>query len=111
MGSEHRENPRVSGYAKALLLGPTTPGYIRDLSKSGCQVAFMQPVAAAVGDLLNLRVIAEQSLNIPPFELGLRVRWMKLDDPWFALGGEIESVSCREDESVFERLVAYYAGA
>jgi hypothetical protein len=110
MGSEHRENPRVSGYAKALLLGPTTPGYIRDLSKTGCQVAFMQPIAASVGDLLTLRVIAEQGLNIPPFELTLRVRWLKPDALWFALGGEIESVSCREDENVFERLVTYYAG-
>jgi hypothetical protein len=110
MGNEQRRSPRVSGYAKALLVGPTTPGYIRDLSKSGCQVAFMQPVAASKGDLLRLRVIAEQSLSIPAFELSLRVRWLKPDPLWFALGGEIEEVSCEEEKGVFERLVEYYAG-
>jgi len=110
MGSEHRMNPRVSGYAKALLVGPTIPGYIRDLSKKGCQVAFMQPVAAAIGDLLRIQVIAEQSLSIPPFELSLRVRWLKPDPLWYALGGEIEEVSCPEDDTVFDRLVDYYTG-
>ena len=110
MGNEQRKSPRVSGYAKALLVGPTIPGYIRDLSRAGCQVAFMQPVAASTGDLLRIRVIAEQSLDIPAFELSLRVRWLKPDPLWFALGGEIEEVSCREDENVFERLVEYYTG-
>ena len=109
MGSEQRKNPRVSGYAKALLVGPMTPGYLRDLSKTGCQVAFMQTVPAALGDLLTIRVIAEQSLPIPPFDLSLRVRWLKPDSIWFALGGEIEAVSCQGDENVFEKLVAYYA--
>jgi hypothetical protein len=47
VGSKLRKNPRVSGYAKALLVGQMTPGYIRDLSRSGCQVAFMQSIAAA----------------------------------------------------------------
>jgi hypothetical protein len=111
MGSEQRRSPRVSGYAKALLVGPTIPGYIRDLSRTGCQVAFMQPFAAAIGDILRIRVIAEQSLAMPSFELGLRVRWLKPDPLWFALGGEIEEVSCQEDKGVFERLVEYYAGS
>jgi hypothetical protein len=111
VGSDQRKNPRVSGYAKALLVGPTTPGYIRDLSRSGCQVAFMQAVPASLGDLLTIRVIAEQGLSIPPFDLSLRVRWLKPDPLWFAIGGEIEAVSCKEDENVFERLVEYYTGA
>ena len=100
----------MSGYAKALLVGPMTPGYIRDLSRTGCQVAFMQSVGAAMGDLLTIRVIAEQSLSIAPFELSLRVRWLKPDPIWFALGGEIEAVSSQDGENVFERLVEYYTG-
>ena len=111
MGNEQRRNPRVSGYAKALLVGSMTPGYIRDLSRAGCPVAFMQSVPAYPGDLLTIRVIAEQSLSLPPFELSLRVRWLKPDPLWFALGGEIEAVSSPEGEKVFERLVEYYAGS
>ena len=109
MGSELRKNPRVSGYAKALLVGQMTPGYVRDLSRSGCQVAFMQSVAAAAGDLITVRVIAEHDTSIPPFEISLRVRWVKPDPIWWALGGEIESVGGQEAQDVFEKLVDYYA--
>ena len=110
MGSELRKNPRVSGYAKALLVGQMTPGYIRDLSRSGCQVAFMQSVAAAAGDLITVRVIAEHDPSIPPFEISLRVRWVKPDPLWWTLGGEIESVGGHEAQDIFEKLVDYYAG-
>ena len=111
MASELRKNPRVSGYAKALLVGQMTPGYIRDLSRAGCQVAFMQSIAAAVGDLITVRVIAEHDTSIPPFEISLRIRWVKPDPLWWALGGQIESVGGHEDQDVFEKLVDYYAGS
>ena len=111
MGTEQRRHPRVPSYAKALLLGPQMPGYIRDLSQHGCQVAFMQPVDAAIGSSLTLRVIAEHDPTIPNFELTFRVRWAKRDSIWYAFGGHIESVSSEQGETVFEKLVSYYQGA
>jgi hypothetical protein len=111
MENEHRKHPRVTSYAKALLVGAMTPGHIRDLSATGCQVVFMQAVAAAVGDLLRLRVIPEHDPAIAPFQICLRVRWIKPDPLWFALGGEIEEVSCTEDAGAFEKLVSYYCSS
>jgi hypothetical protein len=109
MGSDLRKDPRVSGYAKALLLRRMTPGYIRDLSRHGCQVAFMQAVEVAAGDLITVRVIAEHDATLPPFEISLRVRWVKPDALWFTLGGQIESAPVPGSEAVFEKLVDYYA--
>jgi hypothetical protein len=111
MGSELRKYPRVSGYAKALLLGPMAPGYIRDLSHSGCQIAFMQPVPVTAGELITVRVIAEHDASMPAFEISLRVRWVKPDSIWFAIGGEVESKQGLESETVYEKLVNYYAGS
>jgi hypothetical protein len=111
MNAEHRLQPRVSGYAKALLVGPNTPGYIRNLSRTGCQVAFVQTVEAATGDLIKVRVIAEHDPAIPQFQISLRVRRIKPDALWCVLGGEIEAVSGHQDKKVFEKLVDYYAGA
>lgn len=110
MSAEHRQQPRVSGYAKALLVGPNTPGYIRDLSRTGCQVAFVQTVEAVAGDLIKVRVIDEHDPSVPQFQISLRVRRIKPDALWCVLGGEIESVSGHEDKNVFEKLVDYYAG-
>jgi hypothetical protein len=111
MGSEQRAQRRVSGYAKALLVGPLTPGYVRDLSRSGCQVAFMQPVKAAAGDALPLRIIAEHDPSLAPFEITLRVRWVKPDAIWQSLGGQIEWPEGSSAAGAFEKLVEYYEGA
>ncbi len=111
MGTEQRKDPRVSSYAKAMLLDPPAPGYIRDLSRTGCQVAFMQPVPAAVGDLLSMRVIAEHDPTIQPFLIKLRVRWLKQDQIWFALGAQIEPFDDPSALAAFNKLVSYYSGA
>jgi hypothetical protein len=110
MGSEQRINPRVPSYAKAMLVEPLIPGYIRDLSRSGCQVAFMQSITAAVGDLIAVRVIAEHDPTLPPFLIHLRIRWKKADAPWSTLGGQIEPMDNAKEKDTFERLVSYYAG-
>ena len=108
MGTELRKDPRVSGYAKAILLPSMTPGYIRDLSRRGCQVAFMQAVTVAAGELVSVRVIAEHDPRIPPFQVALRVRWARPDGIWFTFGGQVEDA---DQKAVFEQLVDYYEGA
>jgi hypothetical protein len=111
MGTEQRKQPRVSGYAKAVLLGPLAPGYVRDLSHAGCQVAFMQAVDVKVGDTVRLRIIAEHDPTMAAFEVGLRVRWVRPDPIWHSIGGEIDAPAGSESAGTFEKLVDYYAGA
>jgi hypothetical protein len=108
MDEEKRRNPRIAGYAKAIVAGTMTPGYIRDLSRTGCQVSFLQPIELSSGSLLNMEVIAEHDPTIAPFRLSIRVRWMNKDSLWHFVGGEIETLSCREDDECFARLVEYY---
>lgn len=111
MGSEQRKSTRVPSYAKAMLMDAQIPGYVRDLSSAGCQVAFMQAPALAVGDLISVRIVAEHDPDLPPFLIHLRVRWVKPGVPWFALGGQIEPMDDANERAVFRKLVAYYAGA
>jgi hypothetical protein len=108
MGDNKRKDPRVIGYAKAIHTATMTPGYIRDFSRSGCQVGFMQAFPAVPGDLLQIEVIAEHDPSIAPFGVCLRVRWARADALWFSIGGEIETVSCPGGEDLFGKLVEYY---
>jgi hypothetical protein len=110
VGIEQRKDPRVSSYAKAVLLDRQIPGYIRDLSRSGCQVAFMQPVPAAVGDLITLRVIAEHDPSIPPIQIRLRVRRVTEDALWHTLGTQVETIFDQQEAQAFDRMVSYYSG-
>ena len=111
MGTEQRKYPRVPSYAKALLVEGQVPGYVRDLSVSGCQVAFMQPVKTSPGDLITIQVIAEHDPSIPPFRVLLRVRRIIDDPPWHSIGTEIESHFDPLERKAFEALVSYYGGA
>jgi hypothetical protein len=109
VGNEKRKDQRVPSYAKALLLDGHVPGYIRDLSRSGCQVAFMQPVRAAVGELITVQIIAEHDPSILPFTVRLRVRRVVEDALWHSLGTQIESTFGPVESQAFERLVLYYS--
>lgn len=111
MGTENRRHARVPSYAKAVLMDGHVPGYIRDLSISGCQVSFMQPVAAAVGDVVTIQVIAVHDQSLPPFSMRLRVRRLIQDPPWHSLGAEIEGHLGPREEQAFDALVRYYSGA
>jgi hypothetical protein len=111
VGTEQRKDPRVPGYAKAVFVDRQIPGYIRDLSRSGCQVSFMQPIPAVVGDLITVQVIAEHDPTIAPFNVRLRVRRVVSDTLWHTLGTQIETIFDDKDAKAFEKLVTYYSMA
>jgi hypothetical protein len=108
---EKRKDARVPSYAKAVLVDGQVPGYIRDLSASGCQVAFLQPPRVGVGDVLTIQVIAEHDPSILPFRIRLRVRRIIEDPPWHSVGAQIEENIDPGEEQAFEKLVSYYSGA
>jgi hypothetical protein len=108
MGTENRKNTRVAAYAKAIHRATATPGYIRDLSSTGCQVAFVQPLTVRAGDMLEVTVIAEHDPTIPPFPLRLTARWSRADGIWFCVGGELAATGGSREQEGFEKLVAYY---
>ena len=111
MAGEQRRDLRVPSYAKAVLADGHIPGYIRDLSSSGCQVAFIQPVSAAVGDVITVQVIAEHDPTIAPFRIQLRIRRVVEDPPWHSLGTQVETIHDPKEAEAFERLVSYYSGS
>ena len=111
MGSDKRKHPRVPGYAKAIFVDQQIPGYIRDLSRSGCQVSFMQPLPAAVGDLITVQIIAEHDPSIVPFQVRLRIRRVIEDALWYSVGTEIEAISRPSDAQAFDQLVSYYSAS
>jgi hypothetical protein len=109
VGTEQRKDPRVPSYAKAVFVERQIPGYIRDLSRSGCQVSFMQPIPAGVGDLITVQVIAEHDPSIAPFTVRLRVRRVVSDVLWYSLGTQIETIFDPKEADAFDRLVSYYS--
>lgn len=108
MDAEQRRGRRVVGYAKAVHARTKTPGYIRDLSATGCQVAFMQPIPVRRGEILDIQIIAEHDPGIPPFTVRLTARWWKSDGIWFCVGGEVAGPVDGKGGDSFAGLVSYY---
>ena len=87
MGSEQRRHKRTHGYAKVVFRKDAVPGYIRDLSESGCKLDFLRPIAVSKGDLVEVEVIPEQEMGIAPFKLCVKTQWVSAGPVFFSLGG------------------------
>jgi hypothetical protein len=69
----------------------------------------MQPIPAAVGDIITVQVIAEHDPSMVPFQVRLRIRRVTEDLLWYSVGTEIETIFDAEEAQSFDRLVSYYS--
>ena len=109
MQAEHRHGERAAGFDKVILLDSMTPGYIRDLSDEGAQVAFLRPVPVSSGQTVAMRVIPVHDETRAPFEVSFEVHWVGSDSVWFVMGGHTAGATLR-DAALLRRLVRYYEG-
>jgi hypothetical protein len=110
MGSENRRQGRAKCYAKVMFVKSMTPGYIRDLSATGCHISFVQPIQVEREDMIEIKVVAGGDPQDPPFSFPLRVRWVKPDGIYFSLGGDFAEGLPESNKGQFAKLVAYYQG-
>ncbi|UCF99426.1 MAG: PilZ domain-containing protein [Spirochaetaceae bacterium] len=106
MGPENRKSPRNKTYAKVILEGSGVLGYLRDLSKEGCQLAFVGNPRLNDGDLITIEVLPAEEMEIPRFSMTVRIMWTRNDPVYYIAGGLIASV---KDGQRLERLFEYYA--
>jgi len=108
MGKEQRRSPRNKTYAKVLLEGSSTPGYIRDLSREGCQLALISSLPVQKGDCLKVSVLPTEDLGISGFSVTVEIMWTRSDPVYFLMGAAIAPVTDRESEERLEELLKYY---
>ncbi len=110
MSAEQRRYERAPAHAKAVFVSTMTPGYLRDLSASGCQVAFMAPVPAQEGQTVTIQVVPVHDSSLAPFHITLDVKWVRNDPLWYVMGGKTSGVTPQDGECL-ARLVDYYINA
>lgn len=109
MSSDKRKEPRNKAYAKVLFEAKTIPGYLRDLSHSGCQISFVQPVETKKGDTITLHIIPGAEIGIPDFRVAVEVLWTRFDSIYSSLGGRVSALAEGENQKQLEKLYDYYA--
>lgn len=115
MSHEQRGNRRSRGYAKVTVRvrGTSTPGYLRDISPTGCLLGLLQPLPVERGDLLAVKIHSDPEVGVPPFEVSVRVAWTRADAVYFSVGGTVEppaGAPGRENQTRhLDSLYAYYS--
>jgi hypothetical protein len=106
MDEDHRKNPRNKTYAKVLLQDSGTLGYLRDLSKEGCQLAFIGNPPVEKGRIVAIEVLPAEEMEIPRFSMEVQIMWTLKDPVYHRAGGLISST---QDKERLEELFKYYA--
>jgi hypothetical protein len=106
MGEDQRKNPRSKTYAKVLLTERGTLGYLRDLSKEGCQLAFIGNPRLEKGVVVSVEVLPIEEIKIPRFSLEVQIMWTREDPVYHLAGGLITS---KQDKQRLLQLFQYYA--
>lgn len=107
MEAEHRRSLRNKAYAKVILEGSGELGYLRDLSREGCQLAFIGKPLLDRGAVVGTEVIPTEEMGIARFSMSVQIMWTRNDPVYRIAGGLIHSV--QEGQS-FEQLFRYYSG-
>ena len=106
---EHRKEKRFISYAKVILVGMESLGYLRDINSLGCQVDFIEPPPIKEGDDIEIRIIPNEELNLPPIQLTLSIKWIKTDAVYYSIGGALSVVPDKYSET-YQKLLTYFKG-
>jgi hypothetical protein len=111
MSQEKRRSERRRAYAKVFVEGRNLPGYLRDVSRQGCQLALLENPDIELGHDLTFTVLPLEEARLPSFSLTLRIAWIRPDPLYRFVGGPIVgSPAAKEQQKNLRRLYAYYAG-
>lgn len=106
--NDKRKRSRKNTYAKVVFSFDGTPGYMRDINKTGCKISFIKPIGVKEKDIIELKIFPQQESAIPAFRLFLEVRWIQIDSVFFLIGGKISLLPEEEDEERFMKLLTFY---
>jgi hypothetical protein len=106
---EHRKEKRFISYAKVILIGKESLGYLRDINSLGCQIDFIEHPPIKEGDQIDIRIIPNEELNLPAIQLTLTVRWIKEDAVYYSIGGSLSVVPDQYSDA-YQKLLSYFKG-
>jgi len=108
MSAEQRNVARLKTHAKILIKGWEIPGYLRDLSREGCQLSLIRPLELKREDALVVAVLPDEEAGIAPFSFFVQVLWTRADPVFFNLGGPLSPFPGQQHERGLRRLYDFY---
>ncbi len=87
MSMNNRQTPRFSDFARAKMNGSCQlPGYLEDVSKSGCKVRFSHTFEVDTDREYSLTILPALRSGIREFEITVRPEWVSSDEDSMYIG-------------------------
>jgi hypothetical protein len=99
---------RKTCYAKVIFHDGNIPGYLRDISKSGCRIDVVQDVDWSPGEKKKISIIPHEEVNIGPISGTLEIKWTKKEGMFRLFGSQIVSVKDKTSKAHYQQLLSYY---
>ncbi len=108
MLNEMRREDRSKAYAHVILVEENIPGYLRDVSESGCQISFIRQFPVKKEDLLTLIIKPGKVIGIPDCKVIFQVIWTRSDSMYFSVGGRVKPQPGDKNQENLQKLYEYY---
>lgn len=95
-------------YAKIMFLEDNIPGYIKDISTTGCRIDIPSDVSWEIGQRKKIIIISEEALAIDPIKGTVEIRWIKKVDMFNKCGMQVVSVKDIQSKDNYRKLLLYY---
>lgn len=106
--SDKPRTPRETCYAKILFLEDNIPGYIKDISATGCRIDIPSAVVWEIGQRKKIIIIPEEPLGIDTVKGTVEIRWIKQEDMFYRCGMQVVSVTDKSSKENYLKLLQYY---
>ncbi len=104
--AENRSETRNSGYAKVIV--DAMPGYLRNLTESGCKILTMSALKCTVNDTVPLQILPDETSGLGRITLTARLCWEKQEETGFLYGFSITAFSAPGNAAVYKKLVSLH---
>ena len=103
--------PRRGTYARVLLGDGENPGYLRDLSPTGCRLSFVEHVDRGAGQSMEVEVIPDSSSGVEPFAVKLVIKWVRQEHVYCSVGAAVTQFPTDLDQTRYDELLAHHSVA
>ena len=100
---------RHASYAKVVLSQSDALGYLRNISDSGCRLAFLEQLPIQIGTSLEMQVIPAAEMGSPAFYMTFIVQWTRPGEVFFTVGGRVDTFPSEEDRRSYDLLMKHWS--
>jgi len=106
--SDSQRQVRESAYAKVIFKQENLPGYVRDISKKGCQIDLLSEVDWKEGDKKKIVIIPEEEVGFAPVHGTVEIRWLRQNELYYSIGVQFISVQDEDSKKNYINLLTYF---